>query len=85
MYKVFVLALTSVPENNEDVFFVVSDFANFFREDEVSIALKLYNHSKDDSVKPTLKMFESILGTFQHHTFFLSNFYLFISIFNVLD
>lgn len=53
------------------LFFAVADFTSFFREDEVSIALKLYNHSKDDSVQPTLKMCKSILGTFQLHTFFL--------------
>lgn len=31
------------------------------REDQASIALKLYNHSKDDFLQPTLKMCNSIL------------------------
>lgn len=37
----------------------------FYRGDELSIALKLYNQSKGDSVQPTLEMCESILGTFK--------------------
>jgi len=68
------------------LWFVVSDLTSLFREDQASIALNLYEHSKGDSVRPSLKMFSNILGTFHYHILqcLVVLVVLFVSFFSVL-